>query len=64
MLALEQVLSGDSFKVKAPSTIESRKSAERLLEWCLRKENKDTVNVFAHKLSDSLKGLSDKSTDL
>jgi len=57
LLALEQVLSDDSFKIKAPATVASRRSAELLFEWCLRKENKDTVNAFTCKLLDSLKGV-------
>jgi len=57
VLAPEQVLSDDLFKIKAPSTIENRNSAERLLAWCLREENKDTLNGFMHKLLDSLKGV-------
>ena len=57
VLALQDVLSDDSFKVKAPPTIQSRKSAEQLLEWCLRNENKDRVNAFTLKLLGSLKGV-------
>ena len=50
------LVSDDSFKVKSPPTIQSRKSAEQLLEWCLRTENKDSVNAFTCKLLGSLKG--------
>ena len=53
--ALEEVLSDDSFKINVPPTIESRKSSERLLEWCCKKENSDTLNEFTQKLSASLK---------
>ena len=52
-----EVLSDDSFKVNAPLTIESRKSSERLLEWCCKKENSDNLNEFTQKLSASLKGI-------
>ena len=56
MRALEEVLLDDSFKVNAPPTIESRKTAERLLEWCCKKENSDALNGFTQKLSASLEG--------
>ena len=48
-------MSDDSFKINAPPTIECRKSAERLLEWCCRKENSDALNKFTQELADSLR---------
>ena len=53
--ALEEAMSDDSFKINAPPTIECRKSAERLLEWCCRKENSDALNKFTQELADSLR---------
>ena len=53
--ALEEALSDDSFKINAPPTIECRKSSERLLEWCCRKENSDVLNKLAQELADSLR---------
>ena len=53
--ALEQVLMDDSFTVNAPPTIQARKSAESLLQWCQKSENDDVVNEFARKLTESLK---------
>ena len=52
--ALEEVLSNDSFKVKAPSTIEARRCAEELLRWCLKNENSGALNKFTIKLTESL----------
>ena len=55
--ALEEVLSDDSFKINAAPTTESRKSSERLLEWCCKEENShgNTLNEFTQKLVASLK---------
>ena len=52
--ALEQVLADDSFKIKAPSTIETRRCAEELLGWCLNSDNTDALSNFTKKLTDSL----------
>ena len=39
--AVRQVLNDDSFKISSPVTVEARKQAERLLEWCLTDDNKE-----------------------
>ena len=57
MTALEQVLADDSFKVKTPSTIEARRCAEKLLQWCLNSENVDLLNEFTKKLTESLQNV-------
>ena len=57
MNALEQVLSDDSFKIKAPPTIEARESAERLFQWCITNVRSALLTDFTTKLTDSLKAV-------
>ena len=53
--ALQQILDDDSFKINSPVTVQARKSAEMLLEWCLRNINDDKLNAFGEQLLQSLK---------
>ena len=43
------------FKINTPSTIQARKSAERLLDWCLKHEMDDRFIAFTAQLASSLK---------
>ena len=54
VIALEQLLSDDSFKIKTPSTIEARKSTDELMKWCLNGGNYAAVKKFTNILTDSL----------
>lgn len=54
VVTLEQVLSDDSFKIRAPPTIEARESAERLLQWCITNANSALLTEFTEKLTDSM----------
>ena len=55
VMALDQVLADDSFKVNSPKTIEARKSAETLLTWCMDSKNKDRLKKFTRQWEHSLK---------
>ena len=55
MNALQQTLDDESFKINSPVTVQARKSAEVLLEWCLRNKNDDKLNSFSKQLLQSLK---------
>ena len=45
--SLQQVLADDSFKINLPVTIQARRSAEMLLEWCLQNVNDEKLNTFS-----------------
>ena len=53
--SLQQVLADDSFKINSPVTIQARRSAEMLLEWCLQNVNDEKLNTFSKQLLQSLK---------
>jgi len=53
--ALKHVLDDDSFQINTPSTIQARKSAESLLDWCLNNEMDDRFIDFTKQLTSSLK---------
>ena len=55
MKSLQQVLSDNSFKINSSVTIQARKSAEMLLEWCLQNINDCKLNAFSKQLVQSLK---------
>ena len=44
--ALQQTLDDESFKINSPVTALARKSAEVLLEWCLKNRNDDKLMQF------------------
>ena len=54
-MALDQVLTDNSFKVNSPKTFEARKSAESVLRWCMDSKNKDGLEEFTRQLEYSLK---------
>lgn len=53
--ALQQTLDDESFKINSPVTVQARKSAEVLLEWCLRNKDDNKLNSFSRQLLQSLK---------
>ena len=53
--SLQQVLANNSFKINSPVTIQARKSAEMLQEWCLLNVNDAKLNAFSKQLVQSLK---------
>ena len=53
--ALEHVLADDSFKINATQTIQVRKQAESLLQWCVKGGNSDIIEDFTRTLMKSLK---------
>ena len=53
--SLRQVLADDSFKINSPVTIQAKKSAEMLLEWCLQNASDEKLNSFSKQLLQSLK---------
>ena len=55
MRAFDHVLADDSFEINAPRTIQVRKLAESLLQWCMEGENSDIVEDFTRILTKSLK---------
>ena len=55
--ALTAVLADDSFKIKTPALIQTRQSAEKMLEWCMQTLNKDRVKTFSQKLTEDLQGV-------
>ena len=52
--ALHELLADDSFKVKTPTTIHARNSAQELLKWCLDSTNNEKLTKFTNTLTDSL----------
>ena len=48
--SLQQVLADDSFKINSSVTIQARKSAEMLLEWCLQNINDCKLNASLSNL--------------
>ena len=60
--ALKHVLDDDSFKINTPSTVQARKSAESLLDWCLNNEMDDKLIEFTKQLTASLKQICSSAT--
>ena len=54
---IRQVLNNDSFEINSPVTIEVRRQAESLLEWCLMDDNKEKLHAFTEQISKDLKGI-------
>ena len=54
---IRQVLNDDSFKINNPVTIEARRQAERLLEWCLIEANKEKLDSFTEHILQDFKGI-------
>jgi len=54
MEALKSIEQDDSFKVKSAEAIEARDMAQKLQEWCLAADNKQTFTTFILKLSKDL----------
>ena len=48
--ALQQTLDDESFEINTAVTVQARKSAEILLEWCLTNKNDDKINAFSKQL--------------
>ena len=48
--ALQQTLDDESFEINTAVTVQVRKSAEILLEWCLTNKNDDKLNAFSKQL--------------
>ena len=55
VMALDQVLADNSFKVNSPKTFEVRKSAESVLRWCMDSKIKIDWEEFTRQLEYSLK---------
>lgn len=53
--ALQGVLNDESFKINSPATVKTRKAAESFLEWCLKDDNKDKLDIFTKQISKNLK---------